>query len=243
MFKKLCRYSTSPPHRYLKKKRPLHHQRGYLVHPEDPHSAQSGSTSTVACSIWCSVWWFRLVVSWSISLCLVCVCIYTFLYFAGPLGWPNSGNIWNIRWIQYSVNFFEHLVSHVDMLCLTGFFWYVKSWNHTGSRHPYFNFCIKSFFVNSQLNKKRRIQGGSGVCQVVYYNGDTRGRGDQGQGVGVMRDKELKSEDVEVSDTWSWDWVPLASGCVMDPTGLHRPTRAKPLTSCKVFIQLFIMNR
>ena len=33
-------------------------------------------TSTVVCSIWLSVWWFRLVVSW-IYLYVSCVCVFT----------------------------------------------------------------------------------------------------------------------------------------------------------------------
>ncbi len=45
-------------------------------HTEDPNSLQSGTTSTVTCPICRSVRWFRLVVNWSLSLCL----IYTFLY-------------------------------------------------------------------------------------------------------------------------------------------------------------------
>ena len=109
--------STSSSNRGKKKPSPSPSGRLSASHAEDPNWAHPGATPTAACWIWRSAWWFRLVVSWSLSLCLVCVHLHI-LIFRRSFKLPNSGNIWNIRWIQYWAIWCEHMVSHVHMICL-----------------------------------------------------------------------------------------------------------------------------
>ena len=103
--------------RWKKKPSPSPSGRLSASHSEDPNWAHPGATPTAACWIWRSAWWFRLVVSWSLSLCLVCVHLHI-LIFRRSFKLPNSGNICNIRWIQYWAIWCEHMVSHVHMICL-----------------------------------------------------------------------------------------------------------------------------